>query len=75
MVTLYVIGVRLGIPIKYELGEKTIKSKAYANNSDSASPSKMIPEPSAEVLKARTAQALRAFLCAQFFPRSLKPTN
>lgn len=54
MVTIYVIGIRLGIPIKYELVKK-IKSTIYKNNSDSASSSKMVPEPSVKVLEARMA--------------------
>ena len=34
-----------------------------------------LPEPFDEVLKAHTAQALRAFLYLEFVPRSLMPTN
>ena len=50
--------------MKIELIISTYKTNSYKTNSDSASqnPSKMIPESSDEVLRARTAQALRAFL-------------
>lgn len=49
--------------MKIELKVKTYQTTSYTTNSDSASPPNDDPDTSGEVQKARTAQALRAFLC------------
>ena len=49
--------------MKIELTISTYKTNSYKTNSDSASPPNHDPDTSGEVQKARTAQALRAFLC------------
>lgn len=49
--------------MKIELIISTYKTNSYKTNSDSASPPNDDPDTSGEVQKARTAQALRAFLC------------
>ncbi len=48
--------------MKIELIISTYKTNSYKTNSDSASPPNNDPDMSGEVQKARTAQALRAFL-------------
>lgn len=49
--------------MKIELNIIIYLTTSYITNSDSASPPNHDPDTSGEVQKARTAQALRAFLC------------